>query len=44
MPGEPRNLGSLSRIYGPETWQVYEALDRSLDQTSTGACNRRRLW
>ena len=34
MPGEPRNLGSLSRIYGPETWQVYEALDRSLEPRS----------
>jgi ubiquinone/menaquinone biosynthesis C-methylase UbiE len=25
------HLGAVSRVYGPETWEVYDLLDRSLD-------------
>jgi SAM-dependent methyltransferase len=28
---EPHNREQLSRVYGEETWQVYDALDQSLD-------------
>ena len=27
----PDHLQAVSRVYGPETWQVYDLLDRSLD-------------
>src|SRR4051812_48409461 len=27
----PRNVDRLTREYGPNTWDVYEVLDRSLD-------------
>ncbi len=29
--GMDEHLRAVSRVYGPETWEVYELLDRSLD-------------
>jgi hypothetical protein len=28
------HLRNISRVYGPETWEVYDVLDRSLDPRS----------
>lgn len=28
------HLRAVSRVYGPETWEVYDLLDRSLDPRS----------
>jgi len=34
---EPRNREQLSRVYGEETWRVYDALDQSLEPRRPGS-------